>query len=207
MSLGLIIEGIPLTGKTTLLKRVEVHLNTFNESSKLIYHEDLTQRVLEIDYNKGFLDKKANITLLKDITHHISQLNQLIERRMLTSPLIFILERFHITHAAYYPYLTWDDVEPFDKTLEQLNTKLVLLTIDKTTFKERLSERANTGFMSYIKRYGNDLDTILDHYMKSQDQYIELINKSRLNAKVLDSAKLNQISIYEHTINYWLKDL
>ena len=210
MSLGLIIEGIPLTGKTTLIKALEK--NPFvatSSTTKLFYHEELTQRVLEKDYNRGFLDKTANINLLEEITLHLIKQASLLKRRGFTDKelpqLLFVLERFHITHAAYYPYLSWSDVAYTDQLLAELNTKLVLLTIERSEFRERLKERQNTGFIYYIRRYGQDLDTILDHYMRSQDCYLELASLSQLDTIVLDSVSLPPETVLKNTLDFWLK--
>lgn len=207
MSLGLIIEGIPLTGKTSLLTGLQKHSLFLNYAavSKLIYSEDLTQRILEKDYNRGFLDKSANINLLMSITTHLQTQKEMLQRRGFSNHLLFILERFHLTHAAYYPYLTWPDVEPIDQILKCLNTKLILLTVDRQTFKTRLLERSNTGFMSYIQRYGSNKDMILDHYMQSQDHYLNLAYKSSLETKIIDSVAYPVVKVLENALDFWLK--
>lgn len=207
MSLGLIIEGIPLTGKTSLLTGLQKHSLFLNYAavSKLIYSEDLTQRILEKDYNRGFLDKAANINLLMSITTHLQTQKEMLQRRGFSNHLLFILERFHLTHAAYYPYLTWPDVEPIDQILKCLNTKLILLTVDRQTFKTRLLERSNTGFMSYIQRYGSNKDMILDHYMQSQDHYLNLAYKSSLETKIIDSVAYPVVKVLENALDFWLK--
>ena len=207
MSLGLIIEGIPLTGKTSLLTGLQKHSLFLNYAaiSKLIYSEDLTQRILEKDYNRGFLDKSANINLLMSITTHLQAQKEMLQRRGFSNHLLFILERFHLTHATYYPYLTWPDVEPIDQILKCLNTKLILLTVDRQTFKTRLLERSNTGFMSYIQRYGSNKDMILDHYMQSQDHYLNLAYKSSLETKIIDSVAYPVVIVLENALDFWLK--
>ncbi|MDD4264637.1 MAG: hypothetical protein PHD88_10495 [Firmicutes bacterium] len=208
MAQGLIIEGIPLTGKTSLLNGIERsdYLCNLTQSTKLIYHENLTQRVLEKFYNKGFLDKHSNIDFLYGITNHLLMQEEFLKLRGFPSnELIFILERFHLTHVAYYPSLKWEDVFSINESLNLLNTKVVLLTIDRNTFKTRLEERKDTGFANYIKRYGKDLETILDHYMKSQDHYLELADKSNLDYIVLPSHSLTKEEVLNQTLNFFLK--
>lgn len=207
MSLGLIIEGIPLTGKTSLLTGLQKHslFPNYAGISKLIYSEDLTQRILEKDYNRGFLDKSVNLNLLMSITTHLQEQKEMLLRRGFSNRLLFVLERFHLTHAAYYPYLTWLDVEPIDHILKCLNTKLILLTVDRQTFETRLSERKNTGFMSYIQRYGTDRDMILDHFMQSQDHYLNLAYKSSLETKIINSVAYPIGKVLENTLDFWLK--
>ncbi len=208
MSLGLIIEGIPLTGKTTLLTGLQRHplFLSYAAVSKLIYSEDLTQRVLEKDYNRGFLDKSANLNLLMSITKGLHEHDKMLHCRGFASKdLLFILERFHLTHAAYYPYLTWNDVEPIDQILGCLKTKLILLSVDRHTFENRLSERNNTGFMSYIQRYGSNKEMILDHYMQSQDRYLKLVHQSCLETKIIDSVTSPVSKVLESALDFWLK--
>ncbi len=207
MSLGLIIEGIPLTGKSTLLRGLEKSRNLQElSSSKLIYHEELTQRVLEKDYNKGFLDKTSHINFLMDITTHLEKQAKLLNRRGFADDhLAFILERFHITHAAYYPYISLTDISPIDDILASLNTKIVLLTVNRDNFRNRLRERQNTKFIHYIKRYGSDIETILDHYMKSQEHYIDLVSQSKLSVEIIDSNLYSPKEVLEKTLAFWLQ--
>ena len=210
MSLGLIIEGIPLTGKTTLINALERNpLVADSSTTKLFYHEELTQRVLEKDYNRGFIDKTANIKLLEEITLHLVKQSSLLKRRSFTNKelpqFLFVLERFHLTHTAYYSYMSWFDVAYIDHLLANLNTKLVVLTIERDEFRERLKDRKNTGFIYYIRRYGQDLDTILDHYMRSQDRYLELASLSQLDTIILDSVSLSPKTVLQNTLDFWLK--
>jgi len=207
MALGLVIEGIPLSGKSSLLSGIEKSdaFSQLAKPSKLIYRENLTQRVLEKSYNRGLLNKQDNIDLLQEITDHLLKQEHLLRLRGFSSnSLLFILERFHLTHAAYYPYLNWNDVTSINEKLMGLGTKMVLLTVDRKAFIDRLEERKGTGFFNYIQRYGKDLQEILDHYMKSQDHYLELAEKSGLEYIALPSHALSKTEILAQTLEFFL---
>ena len=90
---GLIMEGIPGTGKTTLLEKLkEKNIgNILMTPSEFIFSEEITQRVLEKQYNNGLLDKSHNIALLEDIISPLENYQtRLLKRGWSTLSLIHI---------------------------------------------------------------------------------------------------------------------
>lgn len=189
---GLVIEGVPCTGKTTLIRALR-ELSAFRRRSQvstLIISEELTQRVLEPAWNRGDLLPDCHRTHLMGILEPMTRLDYLLRTRGWSAVpdhhFLFLLERFHLTHGTYYPYLSWEDVQEVDGLLEGLDARLLILTCDPAVLQERILGRTSPAWRRYISRYGDTDAAIIEHYLLQQKALVDLSSKSRLPCRVID---------------------
>lgn len=205
---GLIIEGIPGTGKTSLLKKLRQ--TDIGERlacrSDFVFSEEITQRVLEKKFNEGTINKRHHLELLEDILSPLeSYKSKLLNRGWRETQFYYILERFHLTHAIYYPYLVWDDVENIDDRLNDLAAKICLLTMKEDVFIERIVRRRGTPWRKYISRYGKTEKDIVNHYIRQQKELIYLTSKSKLPTLVIDTTHISSEETYKKVLDFFMK--
>ncbi|HHT50366.1 MAG TPA: hypothetical protein GXZ78_02685 [Eubacteriaceae bacterium] len=205
---GLIMEGIPGTGKTTLLEKLkEKNIgNILMTPSEFIFSEEITQRVLEKQYNNGLLDKSHNIALLEDIISPLENYQtRLLKRGWSTLRFLYILERFHLTHCTYYPYLSWKDVKDIDDRLKNLGGKLCLLTMDEKIFAERIINRPGELWQNYISRYGKTEAEIIKHYICQQQEFLKMSKKTNLPLLIINTTNINIEEAYNMVKEFLLE--
>jgi adenylate kinase family enzyme len=205
---GLIIEGIPGTGKTSLLEKLRQDNigQKLKCSSEFIFSEEITQRVLEKQFNDGKLDKTNNIKLLEDIISPLENYQlKLLNRGWSHLQFYYILERFHLTHVSYYSYLGWEDVEDIDNRLYNLGSKVCLLTMKDKVFSDRLINRRGEPWRKYLSRYGKTEKEIIKHYINQQKDLIELTRKTKLPLLMIDTTYMSLEEIYKKIINFFIE--
>jgi hypothetical protein len=174
----------------------------------LTYGEEITQRVLEKKYNQGQLTVQNNLQLLSKIVTPLENYQTYFQDRWNAAQdqlrYAFILERFHLTHVTYFEGLDWGDVEAIDNKLAKLNTKLCLLTLDRQVMADRIIQARGGKWRSYIARYGENSQQIIDHYYKRQQQKKRLAAKSNLSEFILDTTYRNEKRAAAEIINFWL---
>lgn len=199
ISKGLILEGIPGVGKSTLLEKLKEDVNQHIKApSSFIFAEEITQRVLEKDFNNGKTDKSHHVELLEDIISPLENYQErLFKRGFDDLQFFYILERFHLTHASYYSYLSWEDFKDIDKRLENLGAKLCLLRMEPEVFIERIIHRRGAFWKRYLSRYGKTEREIKNHYIKQQKDIEKLAEKTNLPFLLLDTTQKDWENLYE----------
>lgn len=189
---GLVLEGVPGTGKSTIIRAMR-ELPGFRRRSQLstlIIAEELTQRVLEPAWNRGDLLPEHHRDHLMGILEPMVRFDALLRSRGWSgSPdqhFLFLLERFHLTHVTYYPHLSWDDVQEVDGLLHSLDARLLILTCEAPVLRERILGRPSPAWRRYMSRYGETDDEIVEHYLQQQRALMEMSSRSRLSCKVMD---------------------
>ncbi len=207
---GLVVEGVPASGKTTLIRQMRKgrRLAQMPQTSIFIIGEQITQRVLEPAYNRGELDCTDHIQHMKSIMQPIVQFSSLLAARGWQDAsehhCIFLLERFHLTHAVYYPYVKWDDVASIDDCLHRLGARLVVLTADEKALRDRLFAGRSAGWLKYIRRYGNSRSEIVEHYLRRQSHLLDVARLSRLAVKKLDTSFISPSNLAGEVMDFWL---
>jgi thymidylate kinase len=208
---GLILEGICGTGKTTLLRALVQSARFTRKTflSSIVLSEHQTQRVLERKEREQGLAVADNLTLLDQ---HVSCLESMHERldqmpwranNRTNMRVVFLLERFHLTHVYHYSYMSWDDVKGIDARLAKLNCKLCLLTMDNSIFKKRIIDSRDSAWREYLGRHGDSDDEILDHYRKQQEYLRRLCQKTALNVSVCDTTNMSVDETVGQVLDFW----
>lgn len=205
---GLVIEGIPGTGKSTLIHHLSRHPTILNREfmTFLTYGEEITQRVLERKDNQGQITKQDNLDLLQEIVNPLENYENYYQHRWSTSAgyrFAFILERFHLTHATYFEHIEWEDMVEFDRKLARLNTKICLLTLSRAVMKDRIIYRRGEQWRNYISRFGTTEEEIIDHYWQVQRQKKKLAAKSKLPVLAVDTSQISVEQTAEKVIDFW----
>jgi thymidylate kinase len=208
---GIILEGISGSGKTAVLNALlksERYTNR-NYLSSLILSEHQTQRVLERKDREQGLVKQDNIELLQNHIDYISEINNRLsemawcDNKSTAMRFPYFLERFHLTHVVQYSHINWKDVKQFDEKLAILNCRLCILTIDRNSISERILSRQNTGWQEYIRRFGNNEHEITDHFVKQQNDLLELAEKSRLETLTIDTGTKEADETVDTLADFW----
>ena len=208
---GLILEGISGTGKTAIFDRL-VRTTPFvekNHLTSIILSEHHTQRILEKKDREQGLTIDDNISLLNNHVTYLESLSERLEmmdwcdKNMTDMRVPYIFERFHLTHVYQYDHLCWEDVEGIDKRLAALNGHLCLFTTNKDQLSERLFRKPDPSWHSYLRRFGNSRDEIVDHFLQQQDSLLEFSERSVLRKRIIDTSTADVEEIAKEILEFW----
>lgn len=206
---GMIFEGIPATGKSTIIREILKNPKILNRDFMpfFTFGEEITQRVLEAKHNQGKITKEDNLKLLDDILAPLENYQSYYKKRGWVKEdkyhYGFILERFHLTHGIYFNHLGWQEMIKIDERLLKLNAKLCFLKMEKEVMKERIIDSRGKQWNNYISRFGNSTQEIIEYYYQQQEKKLRLVEKSKLTSIVVDTSNKNWSELATEIIEFW----
>ena len=202
---GLILEGVPGTGKTTLLNSILRSRRYVDRSflSTMVLSEHQTQRVLEAKEEEEGLDRHDNVALLES---HLTYLGG-IQERLKDMPwcangrtnqrATYLIERFHFTHVCHYAHMDWQDVAHVDSQLGDLGCKLCLVVAEPQEIVDRIM-----GDRPGWREWVGGIDG-REHFRAQQECLLGLRKKSRLESMVIDSSNTGVKRSTEQVLDFW----
>ena len=202
---GLVLEGVPGTGKTTLLRSILRSQRYVDRSflSTIVLSEHQTQRVLEAKEKEEGLDRHDNVTLLES---HVRYLGGILrglkgmpwcENGRTNNRVTYLIERFHLTHVYHYAHVEWKDVAHIDSQLADFGCKLCLVIGDPREIVERI-RRDRPGW----KEWAGGIDAA-GHLRAQQDCLLGLRAESVLESMIIDSSTTGLENSLDRVLDFW----
>ncbi|AFS77243.1 hypothetical protein Curi_c01630 [Gottschalkia acidurici 9a] len=203
---GLILEGVCTSGKSTILKYISNNERYIRMETKIQLNEFMTERVIE--YPRPKIEER--IKLLQNYVEIIDNLNSNFYnsrfKRIQQSEVkpCYLLERFHLTHSVEeLNFLPFKDI---DKKLNELNFKLVILTIDENIISKRLEDsfkRRNNSWYRYIMSF-EGIEYASEKYKNMQEKLVEHSKLSVLDTKIINTSKCNWQEYTNEILDFWM---
>ncbi len=198
----ILVEGIPGSGKTTLINALlKEHIQQKNKIGTLINLSQLhTYKPVVFDEDNFYADKTDNLNHLSKI---LNLLIWCVSTANKSSKLLITIDTLHVTHCFRPGNISWTDVDLLDRQLAELDCKLIFLKAMPETIWERAILKRNEADELYLpkyqKRYGDTLEQVHQYYMTEQEKMEKLFENSSLNKITLsseDSILKNQKAAY-----------
>ena len=203
---GLILEGVCTSGKSTILKHISNSERYIQMETKIQLNEFMTERIIE--YPRPKMEER--IKLLQNYVEIIDNLNsnfynsRFKEVQQSEVKPYYLLERFHLTHSV--EELNFLPFKHIDKKLNELNFKLVILTIDENIISKRLKdsfERRNDSWHRYIMSFGG-IECASEKYKNMQEKLVEYSKLTALDVKVINTSKCNWQEYTDEILDFWM---
>ena len=173
-----IIEGVTGSGKTSILKRLQLLLG---------------DRALPIDesYTLGLImEQVKDDDWISDPQFDAldSVLARMEQHQREHRPEILLVERFHLTPYALFPY--WKYYDKYDKELAAMPTALILLTFPDELVEERSIDRVDEPeYADTMIEYYGSRSSAIEAVNLSQHRRIDALKKTRLPFLQIDTQK------------------
>lgn len=171
---GIIIEGLPTAGKTSLLSALKrIHGEIPGGARTLVAVSEHYTQVLHSDH--GVLrrsNQEEHLRLLTRQVDYLEQLNDWILSLGSSTPshaIFYLLERFHLGHRA--AFTDWRAITSIEKRLLKLNAHCALLTISPSAVERRYIESRGTEWKSYAMEGHATISEACDAFIDDQEQY------------------------------------
>jgi|GEM_PF-6057956 len=202
---GVILEGIPGTRKTTLLRALMTGLGKMHYGSLWTATEHLTDRLLEPH------GSATKVKARKIQNEHISLLKKLssLEKRSSSNSkkeTIYIIERFHISISIHVHGITLSDFLGFEKTLLKYDPILIWLYLDKEkilskSVENTLRER-DMKWRNYLQMLGKTHKQQANHFIAEQNKFNRLYQESILCKRCFNVTEQKLELIYEEIMRH-----
>jgi len=180
----LIFEGIPTSGKTTLISKLAKSLEKFR--TKIIFESETWMPLIDNktpEFALHFLDK---------ITDNLP-----------TDLDFLIIDRLHLTHI----FKTDSSLDFFDKIEEKLvnlDAKLVFLTVESEQIWDRIEKsfkHRDISWQDYVTKKGDKME-ISNYYQSQQQKLGELAYQSKLNCLKINTTNQDFESYAKEIFNF-----
>lgn len=202
----LLVEGVPGTGKTTLIDSL---IRRYVESTRRVRSllhltQSHTYFPLSPDEPERAPVPAENLAHLERIFDLVSWMASSVscEQRKL---FLCAIDTLHITHCFRPGALSWEMVASFDRRMAELGCKLLVLRATKETIWERtiLGRKDNEFITYYGKRYGGSLEEIHSYYGREQEGMLTLLGRTRMKTEILDCERpIDDLS--QEAFDYWM---
>ena len=187
---GIIIEGIPCAGKSTLLAEVRAHPTFLARQSVLMLSEHYTERAIEgrpdqrpERYEQLMYRLLAAIEPLRVLTVESDVL-----RRRPSAQLLWVLERFHFTNLIRHADGDIDMLRRIEGMMRFYRPTTVVITVPPEQIETQLAvslEQRNDAWREFVFSLGDDLPTVAQVFIRWQEQYLALAQASVLPTLVV----------------------
>lgn len=202
---GLILEGVPGTGKTTLLKSILRSPRYVDRSflSTIVLSEYQTQRVLEAKEEEEGLNRHDNVALLEGHVTYVGEILRGLKgmpwcaNGRTNNRVTYLIERFHFTHVYHYPHVDWKDVAHIDSQLADLGCKLCLVIAEPRDIIGRI-KRDRPGWREWVGGI-----EAKEHFRAQQDCLLGLRTESALESMIIDSSNSELENSLDRVLDFW----
>ncbi len=209
---GLVIEGVTGSGKTTVLKHLRHYLHLVPQEAHLILTQSYTQRMVEhLGQNKRPEDV---VRLLKSLLSPLETIHGLFEASVFSThprramvEFAYILETFHLNNLieADYPYD--DSFRAIDRRLARIGARMVVLSIPEGSVRERAIEstrRYRSGkWLAYQKAFGLTDAELEEKYRRQQRRLLKMASEGSIPFTVIGTGEGNWEQISRAVFSYW----
>lgn len=181
---GIILEGIPGSGKTLLLQAFLRELPELHSGPLWIATEHLTERVLE-----PFSEKKSD-QAVRHIENHLQVLERMAQwesqaPKGKSSGLVCLLERFHLSVFTHISGIKPKKFQEWEERLKTLNFSLIFLRVDPPkiltqSVKDTILRREKC-WSNYLFTLGDSQTDIASYFSSEQESFRESYNRSELS--------------------------
>lgn len=182
---NIIFEGAELSGKSYLMSQVFDFLEPkYNSGNKIMdgcHWFNCDVGIFGTKFGKIALNKYL------ELLEEINDTNVMVEK-------------FHLTEAVYQKlyHNTIFDYSNIEKRLKDINAKIILVTFDED---ERLLEKRLKDRLDLYPHYSRIAQKPKD-YIKQQKEYLELIEKSKLEYLVVNASVLPNKNIVNEILKF-----
>lgn len=170
----------------------------------------MTQRTLERRSQEGNVTVDDHLQLLDEILLPLEQQQRRFADRGWNGTqeqfgFLYLLERFHLTHATNYSYLHDWDFSAIEQRLYALSGKGCLLIMDPEVMKQRIIDsRPFPGWRNYLSRFGETDEQILSHYVHQQEHMRLMVQKSKLEWLIINTSEANWSLVASSVWKHWM---
>jgi thymidylate kinase len=182
---GVIIEGLPTVGKTSLLKAIKrLHSDSTNVARTMIAISEHYLQILYSDHGiLRTLEQNEHIRLLSyhvDYLEHLHNWISPLGHTKETHGIFYIFERFHLGHRA--AFTDNKEMEILEQRLINLNAQCVLLTLSADIVESRYVKSRGEEWKSFVMQYHSatsEEETCI-RFLESQEKLRNCARESRI---------------------------
>jgi thymidylate kinase len=188
----LIIEGIPTSGKSSVIQKVSELLKSQNLA---IFGEPIT--------HEPIMGKRDEL--------HVEFFKSLIDDAIKSGADLIIFDRLHLTQA-YRANVDIAEYSEVEDLLAAQTTLVAYLQVDKTVLAERIRLTAehrdknlddSFEWGDHFRTKGKTFDDIAEYYVKQQCGQLRLLGQSKLASKVFDTTQHGYNEVAGEIIDGW----
>ena len=206
--MGLLIEGIVSSGKTSIIRELHSHDAWVQRDAKLVLNEFFTDRANE---HLRTRDESSYRTLMRRNLAALEALRKVEASTPLLQEgsgrdLCFILERFHLSHTVHHAGGESEAFGDIDRELGSLGCKIVVLTVQEMFIESRVTELfrfRGPRWQMYQNRLEKRVGNLGAHFGEEQRKLVRLAEASSLEHTCVDTTERDWTRHAIDIMDFW----
>jgi len=205
---GLLLEGIVSSGKTSVIRELQTRKRWVERSSKLILSDLFTVRANEHLRSRN---ERTYRTLMRQNLDVLEAAHEIEIASQLASPgsgrdLAYVLERFHISNAIDYADGNFEAYRDIDATLATLGCRGVVLTVPDMFAGARIREtfeRRGPRWKAYCEKLEARVGDVGRHFLAKQEQIKAGARWSSMEFRVIETTERDWRMAVDAVLEFW----
>ncbi len=206
--MGLLLEGIVSSGKTSVMRELQTRSHWLQRGSKLVLSDLFTVRANEHLRSRN---ERTYRTLMQQNLEMLEAAHEIEVASQLAAPgsghdLAYMIERFHISNALDYAGGDFDAYGDIDAALAGLGCRVLVLTVPEALLADRVRgtfRRRGRRWEVYCRKLEDRVGDLGRYFLTKQENMLRGAEWSAMEHRIIETTEGHWEGAVDAVLKFW----